>query len=309
MLKLLFKALFSMLVNRHRMPGRGWATECMARVGALIFAKGAILPIESFRQVLDKVDLSHPAVKHVSFSWVEKAGISCMLTMPNEHTRPDLQIVYLHGGGYITGSPKAYRVLLAQLASATGAQITTPDYRLSPEHPFPVPQDDCLAVVKQVRAEHPDAKLVVMGDSAGGGLSIHAALNFDKIDAIMLISPWVEPTADSGTIISNERNDIFIHEFLETSFKSHIQSGDRFDQRVNFKNAELSRLPKTYIQVAGGELFHDQVVEFSERAKQQKVALTLDVYATQFHVFQVLGPHLKDSKHATSKIAAFLQSV
>ena len=298
-----------MLVNRRRMPGRDFATECMARIGALIFAKGAEMPIESFRKVLDQVDLRHPAVKQVSFSWVDKAGVPCMLTTPNTLTRPDLQIVYLHGGGYVTGSPKAYRVFLAKLASATGAQIVTADYRLSPEHPFPMPQDDCLAVVKQVRAEFPDAKLVVMGDSAGGGLTIDAALNFEQIDAVMLMSPWVEPTADSGSIISNNDNDIFTHAFLEKSFASHIQGGDRFDTRVNFKNADLSGLPQTYIQVAGGELFHDQVVEFTERAKQQGVAVELDVYPTQFHVFQVLGVHLKDSKNATTKIAAFIKSI
>jgi hypothetical protein len=80
-----------------------------------------------------------------------------------------------------------------------------------------------------------------LSELAGGGLTIDAAVNFGKIDAIMLISPWIEPIADSGTIISNERNDIYIHEFLETNFTSHIQNGDRFDHRVNLKKAVLSR--------------------------------------------------------------------
>ncbi|MFT6284889.1 MAG: acetyl esterase/lipase [Arenicella sp.] len=148
-----------------------------------------------------------------------------------------------------------------------------------------------------------------MGESTRGSLTIDAALNFGKIDAIMLISPWVEPIADSGTIISNEPNDIFIHEFLETNFTYRIQNSDRFEHRVNFKKSSFITLPVTYIQVAGSELFHDQVVESSECAKHQKDVLTLDVYATQFHVFQVLGSRLKDSKHATGKVAAFLQSV
>ena len=52
-----------------------------------------------------------------------------------------------------------------------------------------------------------------MGGSAGGDLTIDATLNFGKIDAIMLFPPWIEPVADSSTIISNKCNDIFIHEF------------------------------------------------------------------------------------------------
>ena len=309
MLKLLSTALMSMLVNRHRMPGRSRATECMARVAALIFSKGASLPIESFRQLLEQLSLDHPSTKLVDFSETQKAGVACLLTSPKIESRPDLKIVYLHGGGYVAGSPKAYRVFLAQLASGSGAQIITPDYRLSPENPFPAAQDDCLAVIKQVRAEHPTAKLVVMGDSAGGGLSIDAALSFSGIDAIMLISPWVEPTSNSGTIVTNQSNDIFTHAFLEKSFAAHINEGDRFDPRVNFINADLAGLPKTYVQVAGGELFYDQVIEFCARAKQQQVDLELDVYPTQFHVFQILGVLLKDSKQATQKIVAYLQSV
>ena len=73
-----------------------------------------------------------------------------------------------------------------------------------------------------------------MSELVGGGLTIDAVLSFGKIDAIMLLSPWTELIADSGTIISNERNDIYIHEFLETNFTSYIQNADFFDHRVNF---------------------------------------------------------------------------
>jgi acetyl esterase/lipase len=75
------------------------------------------------------------------------------------------------------------------------------------------------------------------------------------------------------------------------------------------KKSSFIMPPVTYIQVAGNELFHDQVVEISEHFKHQKDVLTLDVYATQSYVFQVSGSHLEDNKHATGKIAAFLQSV
>ncbi len=76
-----------------------------------------------------------------------------------------------------------------------------------------------------------------------------------------------------------------------------------------FKKSSVIAPPVTYIQVAGSELFHDQVIESSERSKHQKDVLTLGVFAMQFHVFQVLSPHLEDNKHVTGKLATFLQSV
>ena len=298
-----------MMFDWGRMSGRTWATEYFARVSRMIFEIGTHIPVESFRKMLSKVGMPNPVLKQVDWQSIEIEGISGLAVKPFEHADNQRIIVYLHGGGYVVGSPESYRVFLALLAVHCNAQVIAPDYRLSPEHPFPAAQDDCLAVVKSVRESNPNSTLIVMGDSAGGGLSTTTALAYSQIDAIVLISPWVEPTLQTGSMVSNEVNDIFTREFLNQSYQAHMQKSDLYDARVNFNNADLSGLPTTYIQAGGGELFHDQIIDFSKRAEQQGVNIEVDIYPTQFHVFQILAPMLKDSKQALVKIADFVRSV
>jgi acetyl esterase/lipase len=81
------------------------------------------------------------------------------------------QVLYVHGGGYQTGSPTSHRALAAHLSRAAGAPVHLPDYRLAPEHPYPAAVDDVTAAYQALRdAGHPAQRIAVAGDSAGGGI-------------------------------------------------------------------------------------------------------------------------------------------
>src|SRR5262249_30587404 len=82
-------------------------------------------------------------------------------------------LLYLHGGGYTIGSVRTHRGLVSRLATATGARGLSVDYRLGPEHPFPAAVDDALAAYRWlVRGGADPGRIVVAGDSAGGGLPL-----------------------------------------------------------------------------------------------------------------------------------------
>jgi acetyl esterase/lipase len=86
---------------------------------------------------------------------------------------PREAVLYLHGGGYLAGHPRVYRNLCARLAKRLTADVFVPEYRLAPEHPFPAAVEDALAAYKAVLARgHSPRALTVMGDSAGGGLTL-----------------------------------------------------------------------------------------------------------------------------------------
>ena len=103
-------------------------------------------------------------------------------TRPAERLRPpgvrtDAAVLYLHGGGYVIGSPRSHRHLAAAIARAAGVQALLLDYRLAPEHPFPAALDDALAAVQWLQTQGVAAnRIVVAGDSAGGGLTMATLL-------------------------------------------------------------------------------------------------------------------------------------
>jgi len=111
-------------------------------------------------------------------------GVSADVAVP-KGAGPHPVLVYLHGGGWICGSPRTHRKLGYRFAEA-GYVVVNVDYRLAPEHPFPTPFEDCLAAVKWAAREAARfggdaARLAIGGDSAGGNLSaaVAAALASD----------------------------------------------------------------------------------------------------------------------------------
>jgi monoterpene epsilon-lactone hydrolase len=307
----LLKNIISMIGSSTRMAGRSWLTELVVRTVRGFFAKGQKKGLPWLRETIDKSAGYHPALAKVSSHTRDIAGVPCMLVSPKAGATSDKVIVYFHGGVYVAGSPRGHKTILAQLALDTKGLIVAPDYRMAPEHPFPAPQQDCLAVASLVLKTYDEKKVTLAGDSAGGALAITTALQLTQSaakqpDNVVLISPWVDPIASGGTMISNQKNDYLDVEFLNHSFETLMQGQDRHDDKVNFLTTSLADLPKTLVQCGKGEMFYDQIVEFCERAKGQGVDLELQSYRAQFHVFQLFSALLKDAEDALSKISKFV---
>lgn len=89
-------------------------------------------------------------------------------------------VLYLHGGGMVTGSPQIEATGSGRLAHELGAVVLSPDYRLAPENPFPAALDDCMATLRWMREHAPEHgidpdRIGVAWSSAGGGLSAAVA--------------------------------------------------------------------------------------------------------------------------------------
>src|SRR5207302_11137171 len=128
---------------------------------------------------------------------VELGGVPAQL-VATPASRSDRHVLFLHGGGYVAGSPALYRHITWRLADATGARIAAVDYRLAPEHPFPAALDDAVAAWDALLSRGAEPRrTVVMGDSAGGGLALALALRLRDTGmalpaAIVAICPWTD---------------------------------------------------------------------------------------------------------------------
>ncbi|MGO4841036.1 alpha/beta hydrolase, partial [Rhizobiaceae sp. 2RAB30] len=105
---------------------------------------------------------------------VNGGEIAVRVFTPSASKRPGT-ILYLHGGGWVIGTLDGFSPVCRELAAASGITVASVDYRLAPEHPFPVPAEDAYAALQWAAKTLP-GPIVVMGDSAGANLATATAI-------------------------------------------------------------------------------------------------------------------------------------
>ncbi len=137
-----------------------------------------------------------PAALGVRVHAATVGGIAGFWCRPR-HANPGARVLFLDGGGYVLGSARAFTPFAGQIAARAGAETFVPDYRLAPEHPFPAAIDDALGAYRGLVADGAD-RIVVAGDSAGGGLALSSILSADEAKEIppprgaAVLSPWTK---------------------------------------------------------------------------------------------------------------------
>ena len=142
-------------------------------------------------------------------------------------------VLYFHGGGYIIGSPRTHRAMLAHLSRDSGARVLALDYRLAPEHPFPAPVEDAVASYRWLLDEgfDPDG-IALAGDSAGGGLTVAALVQIRYLGlpipgAGVCISPWVDMEGLGESMETRAAADPMVgKENLMISAKTYLGGAD-----------------------------------------------------------------------------------
>jgi monoterpene epsilon-lactone hydrolase len=264
------------------------------------------------RAVQSAFVLPSPVLSQVKPTPIETSGVRCRWIAPLEAPNAKRTIVYFHGGGYVIGSLDTHRDVMARLAVGACARVLGVDYRLSPEHPFPAAQEDCLAATRFAIAQAGSASRVVLaGDSAGGALCIATLCALRDAGeplpaAAVLLCPWTDPLAEGGSMEANAPYDFGDREVLVDWIGKHMAGGDPRDPRVAPLHARLEGLPPLLVQAGGAEILRDQIEAFVDRARAARVAVRLDVYPDMVHVFQTEAALLTDAERALDEIARFV---
>jgi acetyl esterase len=178
-------------------------------------------------------------------------------TVPTRRYRPaglrtPTKLVYLHGGGNVVGSLSSHHAICAEISQAAGAELISVDYRLAPEHVWPVQSDDCFAVVKLMLGE--GERLVLIGDSAGGNLAAGLTLrardeNLSGIVGQVLIYPGL-----GGDLISGSYQEMAEAPGLTTADTAYYRAILKAPADEPVAHPLLTRsfagLPPAYITVA-----------------------------------------------------------
>jgi acetyl esterase/lipase len=225
-------------------------------------------------------------------------------------------LLYFHGGGYRLMSATADRPYGSHLAAACGCRVLSVDYRLAPEHPFPAAVDDALTAYRALLAggERPE-RIVVGGDSAGGGLTV--ALLVAARDAGLpqpaggvCLSPWADLTNSSETYRTNaERDTMFGLPQATEAAGLYLQGGDPRHHLASPVFASLAGLAPLLVHVGDAETLLDDARTLAARAEEAGVPVTLSVYEDMPHVWHRSYPAFPEAVQAVEEVAAFIRKV
>jgi acetyl esterase/lipase len=220
-------------------------------------------------------------------------------------------ILYLHGGGYSIGSARTGANLAAPLARSTGVPAVSLDYRLAPEDPFPAAVDDALAAYRELLESN--QKVVVAGDSAGGGLALALLIaargaGLPQPAAAVLYSPWTDVSLSGGSMDSRgEFDPLFARAQMTESADWYVGGQDAQAELASPLFADLAGLPPLLIQVGSAEVLLDDSLRLAVRAAGSEVDVSLDVVAGAPHVFQYFTGFLPEADEALERAAAFVR--
>jgi epsilon-lactone hydrolase len=316
-----WSAVASVVIARlRRGPARAgstWAHEILVTAMKREFLRLAPLPWSLQRATWRAIALPAFLVRGAVFERTRLAELDALRVAPRTLAKDAHAptILYLHGGAYLFGSTDEYRDLLARVTRAAGARAVAVDYRLAPEHPFPAALEDALVAYRALLDMGTlPSRLIVAGDSAGGGLA--AALLVALRDSgqplpagAVLLCPWVDLAAEGGSLISNSPYDVFTPELVHAWVRAVLGGADANDPRVSPARADLHGLPPMLVQVGGVEMILDQVLAFAGSARAQGADVRLKVWKDGFHDFQVYAPALRDGRDAIEEIGAFVREM
>jgi epsilon-lactone hydrolase len=267
------------------------------------------------RQRLDEVGSIWPVADDVKLTAVDANGA------PGEWSSvpacdTSRVLMFLHGGGYCSGSIRSHRRMVSEAGRAAGVRTLAVGYRLAPEHPYPAAADDALSAWHFLRREGIAAThIAVGGDSAGGGLTIALinslrAAGEELPGCAWLVSPWTDLTMSGSTLITKDAIDPLIHKaYLEELAGAYVPAGiDRRDPRVSPLYSDLKGLPPTLIQVGSAETLLADATRFAAAAGEADVAVTLEIWPHMIHAWHLWNARLEVGRRALARAGAFIRA-
>jgi acetyl esterase len=207
-------------------------------------------------------------------------------------------LVWLHGGGWYVGDIPTFDRVGRALANASGAKVVLPEYRLAPEHRWPVPTDDARAILRWARGDGAQqldvdgARVAVGGDSAGGHLAVVAARHacqdgLPPLRALLLVYPLLDPTSSSDAMREFEHGPMLTRADVERCWSFYRTPAARDDDPdfAPLVATDWAGMPPTRIAVAGHDPVRDDGLRLAVLLRDAGVAVQERNYTDMVHGF------------------------
>jgi len=283
-------------------------------IRALLSSRPRPLGWTERRRRLDEIGSYWPAAHDVEFEAVDVDGVpgEWSIVRGSDVSRA---LLYLHGGGYCSGSIVSHRRMVTEAGRAAGVRTLAIGYRLAPEHPFPAALDDALTAWRFL-GDHgiTAAHIAIGGDSAGGGLTVALVNRLregkEELPGCMwLVSPWTDLTLSGTTLVTNDAADPIIHRsYLVELADAYVPVGmARTDPRISVLYADLKGLPPMLVQVGSAETLLDDSTRLAAAAGAAAVPVTLEIWPHMVHAWHLWNAHLEPGRRALASAGAFIR--
>lgn len=252
----------------------------------------------------------NPLASDIGFRMGEVGGVPGAWFEPPE-CRPDVVLLYVHGGGLITSSPTGHSGMIGEIARATGRLTWAPHYRLAPEHPFPAQREDVIACYRGLLDQGYSAdQIVVVGDSAGGGLAVVLAMairdgGLPQPLGVVGLSSWTD-LAHTGDSLRTVADPVCTVDVLKLMASYVAGDADLRDPRLSPLYGDFTGLPPMLLMAGEFESLRDDTVRVGQLAQRAGVEVNVAIMAGLPHIWPWFVPSAPESAQAYRTIASYI---
>jgi monoterpene epsilon-lactone hydrolase len=271
------------------------------------------LSVPELRAAYEQFGALTPVPADIAFTPATLGGVPCEIGLA-PGSDASLTVLYFHGGGYVIGSLQTHRGMVGLIGKAAKARTVAVDYRLAPEAPFPAAVEDAVAAYRGLLAEGtPAERIIVGGDSAGGGLTLALLMSLRDAGvalprAAVCISPWLDLEGTGETVTLNAAKDLIVTAPAIAKLGGHYLGGASPRTPLAAPlHGELHGLPPLLVQVGSIEAVLDDSLRLARKVALVNGSLTLEVWPEVPHVWHLFSGMLSEGPAAIARIGAFIR--
>ncbi|MFX0577690.1 alpha/beta hydrolase [Nocardia nepalensis] len=261
------------------------------------------------RMVIDRIMRAvAPVLDGTAIEAIEDGSIRAEWVRGPHATRDDAAILYVHGGGFITGSARSYRGVTSRLSTATRLPVLAVDYRLAPENPYTAAASDVSTAYHLLRKRgFTPNRIVIAGDSAGGYLATDFVIDSadhgrSRAAALLLFSPMADLELDLARRCDGR--DALLGLATARAAMAHLADAPR-----QLRPRSATPLPPTLIHASSDELFAADAIALADRLGTAGTRCDLRLWPHQMHVFHTLAALVPESRTAYRESGRFVTDV
>jgi acetyl esterase/lipase len=239
-------------------------------------------------------------------------GINAEWLIP-QGSNPTKVILYVHGGGYVSGSCNDHRTIVAKFAKNVGVTCLTYEYRLAPEHPFPAGLDDSVKIYLWLLASgFKPENILIAGESAGGGLCLAILLalkdrNIAQPVAAVSISPWTDLTCSSDSYRTKNKVSLAPLNSWTVFSKYYCGENKATNPLISPLFGDLKGLPPVLLNSGADDELNQDGEEFFLKARSSGVDITFKAGIGMVHCYPLLAPMFPEATEAMDEIVDFVK--